>query len=60
MKKSYCTFWYYVLVIVFVVGVSSHAQTTWSKYSGNPVLEPGGPGSWDDNGVTNHRGSSGF
>ena len=30
---------------------TSPDSITWTKYSGNPVLTPGDPGSWDDQGI---------
>jgi predicted GH43/DUF377 family glycosyl hydrolase len=35
-----------IILLLLVSGAS--AQTTWEKYTGNPTLEPGPPGSWDE------------
>jgi len=39
------------VAILFVGLTNLFAQTTWIKYSGNPVLNLGAGGSWDDAGV---------
>ena len=49
MKKLYvilCS----MLLVFRVVGIatSSNAELTWTKYEGNPVLDVGAPGEWDD------------
>ena len=40
-----------VVVILFGGSTDLFAQTNWTKYSGNPVLNLGASGSWDDAGV---------
>ena len=40
-----------VVIILFIVSINLSAQTTWTKYIGNPVLDLGPAGSWDDSGV---------
>ena len=40
-----------VAVILFVRSIDLIAQTNWTKYSENPVLNLGAGGSWDDAGV---------
>jgi len=35
--------------LLIPVGRATQAQTEWTKYAGNPILEPGPPGSWDVN-----------
>ncbi len=40
-----------VFVILFGGSTDVFAQTNWTKYSGNPVLNLGASGSWDDAGV---------
>ncbi len=38
-----------LLIFLFDAGVKQgFAQTNWHKYAGNPVLEKGEPGTWDD------------
>jgi predicted GH43/DUF377 family glycosyl hydrolase len=46
--KRYITFLFIgpLLLMMFIAQVS--AQTHWTKYSGNPVLDPGPSGNWDD------------
>jgi hypothetical protein len=46
------------LITVLVIFLSpifsnSYGQVDWTKYSGNPVLLPGAPGTWDDVGFPN-------
>ena len=36
------------LVSVMILIIQGNAQTQWTKYSGNPVLDLGSSGSWDD------------
>ena len=38
----------FVLVVFFTLTSSSTAQTKWTKDAGNPVLEPGPAGAWDE------------
>ncbi|MBN2365365.1 MAG: T9SS type A sorting domain-containing protein [Calditrichaeota bacterium] len=42
-----------VILLSLIFGLLSFAgsQTMWTKYTGNPVLNPGSSGSWDQNGV---------
>ena len=40
-----------VVIILFTGSTNLSAQTTWTKYIGNPVLDLGSAGSWDDTGV---------
>jgi len=40
-----------VVIILFTGSINLSAQTTWTKYMGNPVLNLGPAGSWDDNSV---------
>ena len=40
-----------VVIILFTVSINLSAQTTWTKHMGNPVLDLGPAGSWDDSGV---------
>ena len=40
-----------VVVILFGGWTDLFAQTIWTKYSGNPVLNLGSSGDWDDSGV---------
>ena len=40
-----------VVIILFTGSTNLSAQTTWTKYIGNPVLDLGSAGSWDDSGV---------
>jgi hypothetical protein len=46
--KRYITFLFIgpFLLMMFIAQIS--AQTHWTKYIANPVLEPGPSGSWDD------------
>ena len=37
-----------IAVAFFVVPVALFAQTTWTRYPGNPVVKTGGPGTWDN------------
>lgn len=39
-----------ILVMFFLASTftASFAQVNWTKYQGNPVLQPGSPGAWDD------------
>ena len=39
------------LLILMLMTVNGFAQTSWEKYSGNPVLSGGSPGEWDSSGV---------
>lgn len=39
----------FVLLISFTTKV--YSQTEWTKYEGNPVLDPGPPGAWDDESI---------
>jgi hypothetical protein len=39
----------FVLVVLFALALNSIAQIDWTKYPGNPVLEPGDLGEWDQN-----------
>lgn len=43
--KHFLTF--FICTILLTLGISS-AQINWTKYPGNPVLEPGEPGDWDE------------
>ncbi len=38
--------------VLAISAVPLKAQTNWCKYEGNPLLEPGPPGAWDDTRVT--------
>ncbi|MCH7497345.1 MAG: hypothetical protein IH971_05795, partial [Candidatus Marinimicrobia bacterium] len=38
-------------IILILAPTGMQAQTTWEKYSGNPVLSGGSPGEWDSSGV---------
>ncbi len=38
-----------LFAVIWLLPVSAVlGQTTWEKYPGNPILEPGLPGSWDE------------
>jgi predicted GH43/DUF377 family glycosyl hydrolase len=50
MKHFFVISWLLMLFIASTF-INSFAQTDWTKYSGNPVLNPGPPGAWDDLGV---------
>ena len=40
----------FVIVSLFIpVGAATQAQVVWTKYEGNPILDVGSAGSWDDN-----------
>ncbi len=40
-----------VTACVVLMVVSAKSQTYWFKYEGNPVLNIGAPGTWDNSGV---------
>jgi hypothetical protein len=42
-----------VAVAVLLPAGTAEGQTEWTKYEGNPVLEHGEPGDWDE-GVVDH------
>ena len=46
MKKVWIS-----LLILTVMTVNGFGQTSWEKYSDNPVLSGGSPGEWDESGV---------
>jgi predicted GH43/DUF377 family glycosyl hydrolase len=38
-----------LFAVIWLLPISAAlTQTTWEKYPGNPILEPGPPGSWDE------------
>jgi len=44
--------WLILPIILICVGLEQgFTQTNWYKYVGNPILEKGEPGSWDDEGI---------
>lgn len=45
----------FLLVLWVVCTTPVTSQTTWFKYEGNPVLDVGPPGSWNDEGVLINR-----
>ncbi len=49
MKRNCLSTLAFVGMMVLGLGVGiSHAQTNWTKYPGNPVLDLGANGTWDD------------
>jgi len=48
--KSFVMF--FVVIAVMVCANVSIAQTEWQKYSGNPILDVGPIGSWDDQAIS--------
>ena len=42
---------WFSLIILMLMTANGFAQTSWEKYSGNPVLSGGSPGEWDSSGV---------
>ena len=36
------------IVCLMACYTATHAQVNWTQYSGNPVLDLGVPGSWDE------------
>ncbi|MBC8232067.1 hypothetical protein H8E77_21175 [bacterium] len=53
MLKKNCvsTIVFVMMTILGLVTAICHAQTEWTKYSENPVLDVGADGEWDDTGV---------
>ena len=47
--KPFITFASIITILVLTGGVFS--QTTWTKFAGNPILDVGAAGSWEDYGV---------
>jgi hypothetical protein len=47
--KTYFTKFIFNLLFLASTFITSFAQTNWTKYPGNPVLDPGPSGAWDDN-----------
>jgi len=37
----------FLIGLMLLLSLQSHAQTTWYKYPGNPVFQPGKSGEWD-------------
>ena len=48
MKRIFTFITFSVLLIMLFSSLVS-GQTMWTKYPGNPVLEAGDPGEWDQN-----------
>ena len=36
------------LAMLVIFSLNLHCQVQWIKYPGNPVMEPGPPGAWDE------------
>jgi len=39
---------YQIIYLLFLINLNSAAQTNWSKYPSNPVLQTGSSGTWDN------------
>jgi len=40
----------YILILMLMT-LNGYAQTSWEKYSGNPILSGGSQGEWDESGI---------
>jgi predicted GH43/DUF377 family glycosyl hydrolase len=45
--RTFTTFLLPLCLLMFCT-TTTHSQTSWTKYAGNPIMQPGQPGSWDD------------
>lgn len=39
-----------IFILIITLSLDLSAQTNWEKYPSNPILSPGQPGSWSDEG----------
>ncbi len=54
MSRIVIIFMFLILLTTLFAITTGFAQTNWEKYPDNPVLIPGLPGAWDENGVIAH------